>query len=171
MRAAADSVMRFTDRGSLERLCDASGRLGVIQLPLFRAAADGLLCVFRIEHPETAWPGKTIERSPQKPVCFMIGADPGLEYPDPPPPPEWACARRLKYWCAQGAAVVHGAGGTLDDYRQAAHLTMMMGRVAFIETTSARADEWASFLSARKMIIIRPSAGQHPIAAPREPVQ
>jgi hypothetical protein len=171
MTATTNNIF-INSRETLERLCDASGRLGIVQLPLFRAAADGLLAVVRIEDPSTPWPARGVERYAHRPTCFMLGADPGLEHPDPPPPSEWVCARRLKYWAQHSAAVVHGAAGTPDDYRQAAHLTMVVGRTAFIETTSARIDEWASFLSARKMIIIRPPDGQqHPIAAPQEALQ
>ena len=171
MSAMSDEII-VNSRERLERVCDISGRLGIMQLPLFRAAADGLLAICRIEHPDTPWPARRIEQNAHKPLCFMIAADPGLEYPDPPPPSEWVCAKRLKYWAQHSAAVIHGAGGTPDDYRQAAHLTMTVGRVAFIETTSARIHEWASFLGARKMVIIQPPAGrQHPIAAPQEPLQ
>ena len=41
----------INSRETLERLCDVSGRLEIMQLPLFRAAADGLLVVVRIEAP------------------------------------------------------------------------------------------------------------------------
>ena len=85
----------ITQRDDLERLCDLAGRLGLAQLPLFRAAADGLLALLRIENTGTVWPGRLIERNGHRPTCFLIGADPGVEHPDPPPPSEWACAKAV----------------------------------------------------------------------------
>jgi hypothetical protein len=100
----------ITRRGELERLCDAAGRLGLAQLPLFRAAADGLISLLRVEDTSAMWPATLIERelNRRRPTCFLIGGDPGVGHPDPAPA-EWSCARRLKYWCA--GAIVHGAGG------------------------------------------------------------
>jgi hypothetical protein len=163
--------IEITQRDYLERLCDVAGRLGLVQLPLFRAAADGLIALFRIEDVSTVWPGRLIERSEHRPTCFMLGGDPGVEHPDPPPPSEWACAKRLKYWCRTSGAIVHGAGGELYHYREAVAATLMLRRLALIETTSHRADEWASYLRSRKTLIIRPRNGPHPIAEARGPLQ
>jgi hypothetical protein len=160
----------ITKRDDLERLCDVAGRLGLVQLPLFRAAADGLIALFRIEDVSTVWPGRLIERSEHRPTCFMLGGDPGLGYPDPPPT-EWACAKRLRYWCQASGAIVHGAGGEPFHYREAVTATLMLRRLAFIETTSHRADDWASYLRSRKTLIIRPRNGPHPIAEARGPLQ
>ncbi len=161
----------ITQRDDLERLCDLAGRLGLAQLPLFRAAADGLLVLLRIENTGTVWPGRLIERNGHRPTCFLIGADPGVEHPDPPPPSEWACAKRLKYWCQTSGAIVHGAGGEPFHYRDAVAATLMLRRLALIETTSHRADEWASYLRSRKTLIIRPRNGPHPTAEARGTVQ
>ena len=67
MMSATTNDIFINSRESLERLCDASGRLGIMQLPLFRAAADGLLVVVRAEDPSTPWPARGIERYAHRP--------------------------------------------------------------------------------------------------------
>ena len=69
----------LTTRTDLERLCDLAGRMGLVQLPLFRAAADGLLALVRIEDVSAPWPTWLIERNQHRPICFMLGGDPGFE--------------------------------------------------------------------------------------------
>lgn len=155
-------AIEITKRADLERMCDALGRMGLVQLPLFRAAADGLLALVRIEDRTTPWPTKLIERNQHRPICVTIGADPGFGHPDPAPD-EWACARRLKYWCQNGGAIVHGAGGELDHYRYAAAAAVLFRRLAFIETTSAHAAAWGTFLRCpRTMVLVPPDGVAHP---------
>jgi hypothetical protein len=143
---------------ALERICDRACRMGLPQVPPFRAAADRQLVLFKIYDAGTAWPTKVVERNYSRPTCVLIGADPGVKHPDLPAPSEWACAKRLKYWCQDGGAIIHGAGGELDHYREAARATLLLRRLAFIETTSHRADEWADYLRSRS---IRPADGPH----------
>jgi hypothetical protein len=162
--------IQITKRDNLERLCDVAGRLGLAQLPLFRAAADGLLVLLRVEDPTVAWPTRLVERNQNRPVCFMVCGDPGADQPDPTPR-EWMCAKRLKHWCQTGGAIVHGAGGEWSHYRGAVLATILTRRLAFIETTSRRAGEWASFLRCPQTLIIRPTDGPHPVAPARETVQ
>lgn len=161
----SDSSICVTSREDLERLCDRVGRLSLPQLPLFRAGADGLLALVVIHNQYAAWPTALIERNAGRPTCVLIGGDPGAEHPDPPSD-AWACARRLKYWQPR-AALIHGAAGEADHYRQAAAATVAATRVAFIETTSRRAQEWADFLRCPRTLILLPSDGVHPVPAPR----
>lgn len=160
------AAVEITTRHDLERVCDMAGRMGLPQLPLFRAAADGTLTLIRIEGTDAAWPARLIEQNGDRPICVTIGADPGYGFPDPRPD-EWTCAKRLKYWCQGGWAIVHGAAGELDHYREAVTATLMFRRLAFIETTSAHAAEWARFLRCPRTLIIIPSdGGVHPIPEP-----
>jgi hypothetical protein len=166
------SEIQVISRADLDRLCDIAGRMGLKQLPMFRAAADGLLALVNIEAPTAPWPAREIERYRQqgRPTCVVVGADPGVEFPDPPPPAEWACARRLKYWCA--AAIIHGAGGELEHYRQAVGSAILYRRLAFVECTSARAPTWRSFLSCPRSLMIVPLYDKpHPVPENRPVVQ
>ena len=153
-----------TRSAELERLCDAAGRLGCPQLPLFRAAADGLLALIIVNNPAAAWPAAVIQRNVNRPTCVLVGGDPGHGEPDPAPI-EWMCAKRLKSWCR--AAVVHGAGGEAARYRNAAFGAVLTGRLALVETTSARADEWVAFLRCQSTLLIRPTNGLHPVPPQR----
>lgn len=158
------NAIELTTRADLERMCDAAGRLGLVQLPLFRAAADGLLALIRIEHSSAAWPAREIERVSSRPICITIGADPGAEFPQPPGPDEWVCARRLRWWCRNGAAIVHGAAGEMDHYRYAVIAAVMSRRLAFIETTSAHAAAWNAFLGCpHTLVLVPPDGAAHPI--------
>jgi hypothetical protein len=157
-----------TSRTDLERLCDLAGRMGLVQLPLFRAAADGLLALVRIESTSAHWPTSLIERNQRRPICFMLGGDPGFGHPDPAPA-EWACADGLRDWCH--AAIIHGAAGEADHYRDAAASTMILRRLAFIETTSARAADWHAFLHCPRTLVIVPTTGVHPLPERPEVMQ
>jgi hypothetical protein len=157
-----------TRSAELERLCDIAGRLGLAQLPLFRAAADGMLALIAIYNPAEAWPTALIQHNASRPTCVLVGGDPGHGEPDPAPT-EWQCAKRLKYWCR--TTVVHAAGGAPDHYRAATLAAALAGRLALIETTSARADEWVAFLRCRSTLLIRPSNGLHPVPPARETMQ
>lgn len=170
-RASPEDAMTdllLSQRDQLERLCDVAGRLGLAQLPLFRAAADGLLALISLDAPSTPWPAKLIERYPNRPTVFLLGGDPGFGHSDPAPS-EWMCGRRLKYWCR--AAVVHGAGGEPAHYRQAVPAALLVRRLAFVETTSRRASEWAEFLDCPLTHVIVPVDGVHPVAATARPLQ
>jgi hypothetical protein len=142
--------------------------MGLVQLPLFRAAADGLLTLVRIEGVSAPWPTWLIERNQHRPICFMVGGDPGFGHPDPAPA-AWTCARRLRDWCH--AAIIHGAAGEADHYRDAAVSTLILRRLAFIETTSARAAEWGAFLRCPRTLVIVPTTGVHPLPERPEVVQ
>ena len=62
-------------------------------------------------------------------------------------------------------------GGEADHYRSAVLATVAVQRLAFIETTSARAAEWAAFLGCPRTLLIIPPGGAHPVAGHRETVQ
>jgi hypothetical protein len=106
-----------------------------------------------------------IERQSGRPTCVMIGGDPGYGQPDHPPS-AWACAKRLKYWCQNGGAIVHGAAGNADHYREGAAATVLLRRVAFIECTSAQAPAWNTFLGCPRTLVIVPERGPHPVPDP-----
>jgi hypothetical protein len=158
--------VEVTSRDQLERVCDAVCRLGIPQLPLFRAAADGLIALVSIEAPTIPWPSLLIEKQ-LRPICVRIGGDPGVGHPDPSPS-AWVCAQRLRYWCR--ATVVHAAGGELDHYRYAVAATVQFGRLALIETTSGRAREWVQFLKCPRTLVILPRDGVHPVPPKGEDV-
>jgi hypothetical protein len=90
------NVWSLTKRAQLERFCDVASRANLVQLQLFRAAADGVLAVARTEDPACPWPKSELAQFGSRPIVFVVAADPGFGHPDPHPE-EWTCAKRLKY--------------------------------------------------------------------------
>jgi hypothetical protein len=161
-------TISLTQRGQLDQLCDIAARMGLVQLPLLRAAADGLIAHLRIEDPGTRWPSSMVKRLASKPTCFSLGGDPGFEFPTFGPR-QWMAAEKLRRWCH--AAIVHGAGGETEHYRTAVAATLRFHRVALIETTSALAMDWARFLAPKHTLVIVPTDGVHPLPEHRGAVQ
>ena len=150
-------------REDLERACAFLASSQAPQLPLFRAMADLRVNVVFITNPASPWPGGTIKRS-TRPIVALVGGDRDIGGPDPQPR-DWLCARRLRDWC--GCAIVHGAGGEPEHYREAVYAAEFTGRCALIETTSARAADWAEYLRPKHTLVIVSTGGAHPIPATR----
>jgi hypothetical protein len=148
-------------REGIERACDLLAASSAPHLPLWRAAADGLVGIVCIADPARPWPGGTVKRLTH-PIVAIVGGDVGDGARDPLPE-DWLCARRLREWCA--TAIVHGAGGEPEHYREAVRAAELTGRCAFIETTSDRARAWADYLRPKRTLVIVPRQGVHPIPA------
>jgi hypothetical protein len=65
------------------------------------------------------------------------------------------------------AALVHDAAGEADHYTFAAEATIWHRRLAFVETTSARATQWHTFLGCPRTLTWLPTAGVHPVPLAR----
>ena len=110
--------------------------------------------------PDAAWPADTIARL-QRPALVLLSGDPGWGQPTFGPG-RWRCAKKLRAWAA--GAVVHGAAGEPDHYREAVALSLMFGRLAFVETTSSLARSWGAFLAPVPVAGYLPTEGAHPVA-------
>jgi hypothetical protein len=157
------ALLIVTRRDDLERACAFLASSQAPQLPLWRAAADSRVNIVSVADPAAPWPGGTIKRS-TRPIVAIVGADMDIGGPDPTPR-DWLCARRLRDWCA--CAIAHGAGGEPEHYREAVYAAELTGRCALIETTSARAADWAKYLRPKLTLVIVPVSGTHPIPAAR----
>ena len=154
-------VLLFNQQADMERACARLAASNAPQLALWRACADGHVGIMTILDRRTKMEQGTIrliERT--RPAVVLLGADPGDGSYDPHPA-EWASARRLRDWCR--SAVIHGTGGEPWHYRTAVEMARRTGRVAFIETTSLRAGEWADFLQCPRALVIIPRDGVHPV--------
>jgi hypothetical protein len=154
------NLITLTRPDELERVCAFMASSGAPQLPLFRAAADLRVNIVFIVDPTSPWPGGTIKQA-TRPIVALVGGDQDIGGPDPAPR-DWLCARRLRDWCH--CAIVHGSGGEAEHYREAVRAAEFTGRCALIETTSARAPDWAEYLRPKRTLIITPAGGAHPIA-------
>ena len=96
-----------------------------------------------------------------RPVILLLGDD---DYQEAGPD-TWACAAKAREWAS--FAVVHGTGAQRLHYEMAAELAMQVGRLLFVETTSAAAQQWAAFLHERTppltFIGLLPPAETHPV--------
>lgn len=161
-----DEAIHVRTRTALEALCARAVATGAPQLPLFRAAADGVIALAFIHDRSAAWPRRMVEGS-RRPLVLLVGDDPGpgaLSLG----PRAWTCARRLRDWIgAHGAVIVHGGSGQPEHYRQAVIATAVVQRVAVIECGSDQAQAWVKFMRCPQTLLILPSDGQHPATPTR----
>ncbi|MBN8903041.1 MAG: hypothetical protein J0H99_01695 [Rhodospirillales bacterium] len=115
-----------------------------------------------INSPAIAWPSATVAAYGSKPLVALVGADLGFGSEDVGPD-EWTCARRLRYW-KPNAVIIHGAAGEIAHYRLGVALALTVGRLAFIECSSRRVEEWRRFLGCPHTVAILPEGGVHPVA-------
>ncbi len=167
MSTAAEECFHVTDRATLNKAAERMAAMNGPQLPLIRAAADGLISVFFFEHPDAAWPTRTIERQTRPAVC-LVGDDP---HPNGEAvgPNGWSCATRLRYWAR--ACIVHGAAGRHDDYREGVAAALLTQRLVFIETDAAHLEQWAALFKTVPTQRIVSATGRHPVTPSREAMQ
>ena len=153
-------AFNVTSRNTLHEIAQRLATAGAPQAPLYAAAAAGHLALIVVADPDGAWPAETIARV-QRPTVVLLSGDPGWGEPSFGPG-RWRCAKKLRTWAA--AAVVHGAAGEPDHYREAVVLGLMFERLAFVETTSSLARSWGAFLAPVPVAGYLPKEGAHPIA-------
>jgi hypothetical protein len=149
-----DDCLRVSDRATLNKAADRLAAAGAPALPLFAAAAAGVIGLITLDRPGAKWPAREIE-SIAIPVVVLVGDDP-YPHADALGPDGWACARRLKYWA--GAAIIHGTGPHPGHYRAAVEAALIKQRIAFIETASVHIDAWEALLKPRPTLTLRPPA-------------
>jgi hypothetical protein len=153
----------YTKRENIERACAFLAASQAPQLAAFRASADGRVDLVWVGDRGVPWPGGTVKRL-KRPVLAIVGADMD-DGRDDPGPAGWLCSRRLRDWCS--VVIVHGSGGEAAHYREAVRAAELTGRCALIETTSARARDWATYFQPKRCLVILPRGGVHPIPSDR----
>ena len=103
-----DDLTEITNRAELEPLCETAGRPGLPQLPLFKGRRRWGARAVPHREPVHGVAGQNDRAHREPAVCFLIGGDLGFGFPDPSPS-EWVSAKRRKYWCQNGGAIVHGS--------------------------------------------------------------
>ena len=153
-----DDCDRVNRRDALQRVAARIVKEGWPSAPLFVAAAESRIALVHIQDRSFPWPAATIARL-TRPTVILVSGDPGwgeTSYG----PNQWRCAKPLRRWAVAG--VLHGAAGRPEHYRDAVARAQRIGRLAFIETTSALAWSWDEFLSPLPMTTILPVTGVHP---------
>ena len=157
---SSSDAFNVTNREMLHQIAQRMAIVGAPQTPLYAAAAAGQIALIVVETADAAWPAETIGRL-RRPAVVLLSGDPGWGEPSFGPG-RWRCAKKLRTWAA--AAVVHGAAGEPDHYREAVVLGLMFERLAFVETTSSLARSWGAFLAPVPVAGYLPKEGVHPIA-------
>lgn len=152
---------RTDDMDHLAAQCIAGGAGHTAELLL--AARRGQIALTVLAVPDVRAPMKFLRRA-TLPAIALVGDDPGDSIGLGPS--AWLATRRLVEWAAFG--IVHGAGGTVADYRGFVTLARHHRRLLLIECSSTRADEWAAALCTRKprplpFMAFLPRTGPHPI--------
>lgn len=155
---SADSY-NVIGRPQLQAIADRIALVGAPQAPLYAAAAAGKIGLVVIGSHDATWPVETLARV-RRPTVVLLSGDPGWGQATFGPT-RWKCAKSLKVWAS--AAIVHGAAGEQRQYAEAAVLTEMFWRLAFIETSSSLARCWSEFFSPLPRMGYLPAKGAHPV--------
>jgi hypothetical protein len=147
----------------LAAVCGRLAALNAASLPLFAAAAARRIALMTFTASSMKWPAATLAGL-TRPTIILIGDDPDIGAGRAAGPMGWKIAERLRRWTR--GAIVHGAGGELDHYREAVRGAEQLGRFVFIETSGARAREWARFINCPRTLLILPTDGAHPVLPP-----
>ena len=126
---------------------------------LFAAADADAIDLLVLTEVAARWPARHV-RLTERPTVALVGDDPGTPY-GLGGPCAWRCAPALRSW--RQAAIVHGAGGESAHYAEAIIAAHTIGRIVFVETTSANAPSWVDFLACETTLLIKPKDGPHPL--------
>ncbi len=126
------------------------------QLPVFRAARDGLIHLVAPGRDATI-PKRILDET-RRPVVVLIGDDGHASTG----PEGWRCAKRLRYWARGG--IVHAAGGEPQCYALAVAGALALQRFVLVETDSAHEAAWTHLLRPHMgLLAIRaPARSRHP---------
>jgi hypothetical protein len=138
------------------------------KVPLYRAAQAGMISLCEITRGATP-PLKRLDRT-DRPSIVLVGDD---DYASTGPA-GWVATRRLMYWIR--AALVHGTGGTMEDYCGAVAMALKWDKVVLVETSSEHLVNWADVVQKAPhritAVFKRPTApGVHPIPLTKGDVQ
>lgn len=121
----------------LERMALAAAHAAPHRVPLFRAAADGLVALVMPRRDDAL---SKPEPNDARPTIVLIGDDDDT----PTGPTGWRCAGRVRAWGRFG--LVHAAGGKPEHYRDAVLVAGMHARLLLVETCSTYEAEWIKWL-------------------------
>jgi hypothetical protein len=138
------------------------------KIPLYRAAQAGMISLCEITRDGIP-PFKRLDRT-NRPKVVIVGDD---DYASTGPT-GWVATRRLMHWTR--AALVHGTGGTPEDYVGAVAMAIQWDKMLLVETSSDHLMAWAGVVQNAPhritAIFKRPTApGLHPIPLAKGDVQ
>ena len=137
---------------------DQAGQPGVAEL-MREVRRGGLAILFNSDRHQTVTAADLNEAA--RPTIVVVGDD---DYQSTGPA-GWRCSATVAEWAV--AAVIHAAGATAESYAEAAKAARLLGRAVLIETSTAYAFEWAESFKPKRVLMVLPQDGPHPILPPR----
>ncbi|MDA8250611.1 MAG: hypothetical protein M0Z28_15755 [Rhodospirillales bacterium] len=156
-------MMQVRTRAEFGRVIEVAARIVPWRLPLYAAAADGLIQLVEVT-PGAGLP-KTLDRA-ARPLVILVGDDGEM----PAGPDGWRCTPRLRRMAR--SAVIHATGGEPLHYRNAVNAAVSgAAPLALIETIPEHAEAWRAVFGQRPQILILPPRGDHhPRVMPAQPI-
>jgi hypothetical protein len=140
---------------------EQAGQRGMAEL--LRHVSAGRIALVGLDARNRDFPVDKIR--PHVPTVCVIGDD---DYASTGPA-GWLSAAAVAGWAR--SAIIHAAGDTAENYREAVYGAVQCGTCALIETDTANAAEWAALFPDRPRLLVWPREGLHPILPQREAVQ
>ena len=133
------------------------------QIPLFEAAAEGVINLAIAYDPESHLP-REITDNTSRPLVVVVGDDPPHNHAHAIGPAGWVLSRRLQYWRPRGC-LIHATGAQGCEYRTAVLAAVTLGRFLIVETGSAHARAWCDLIEpvCPTTVLVPPGGGTHPI--------
>jgi len=132
-------------------------------VPLLEAAQCRAISLAGLTQRGTL-PAKTLERT-RLPALVVVGDDcaDGTDTG----PDGWAATRSLARWARY--AVIHGSGGTVEEYRRVVLLAVQVRKLVLVECGNAHLMAWHQVFAGAGVptLNIYPSDGAHPVRSSR----
>ncbi len=146
-------MMQVRTRAEFGRVIEVASRIVPWRLPLYSAAADGLIQLVEVT-PSAGLP-KALDRA-ARPLVILVGDDGDA----PVGPDGWRCLPRLRRMAR--SAVIHATGGQRGHYQDAVRAAISGGApLALVETTPEHAEAWVQVFGRRPRLLILPRPDDH----------
>ena len=131
------------------------------RIPLLRALLNGRIAFYECQRSTSARTVKRFFGMATKPAVMLLADD---DYASTGPD-GFAVTDRTLQWAR--LVVIHGTGGTPEQYSEVVEAAGLMRRLVLVETSSAHAAEWVARTKAQPnpppLILLKPTGdGQHP---------
>lgn len=139
-------IIRVNSRGDLVEAIALHEQVGARhRIPLLRALLNGQIAFYECQRSTSARTAKRFFAMVEKPAILLIGAD---DYAAKAGPAGWPVADRAMRWAR--CVIVHGTGGTAEQYAEFVDAAQVVRRLLVIETTGDAAAEWIAMAKATR---------------------
>ena len=152
---------------AMDKALDLLRRANAPMTAMVQAVADKRIALALASDPTKPLPTEMFETT--APTILLVGDDPPVCAAEALGPSAWTGLRRLRYWRPR-MAFVHGTGGQHAEYAGAVVFAEAVGRLVFVETSSAMAPAWRDWLGQfcpGGFTLLPNDGGVHPVAEAR----